>query len=170
MNHIAGIGQAGPLLLLIPLIQFATPHQYLSSSTGIAYSGRSIAGAFGSAVLGAISNDYVHSHYSTEVSKAAISAGLPESSAVAFVAAMQAKNFPESLKDMSGVTGAIVAAGTRESHWVYARGYRLAWWSIVPFVVLAMGCLFFIRDVKEQMTDRVEATVERVKDGEKERA
>lgn len=75
---------------------------------------------------------------------------------------MQSKSAAVALKSVPGVTPAIVAAATREGYWVYARGYRIAWWSIVPLVVLAMLCLFFMRNVREQMTETVEATVERV--------
>ncbi len=44
------------------------------------------------------------------------------------------------------------------SEWAYAHAYRLAWAGVVPFVVL---------DVKELMTEKVEATVEHVGSNEK---
>lgn len=57
----------------------------------------------------------------------------------------------------------------RDGRWVYANAYRRAWASIVPFVVLAIVAVAFLRGVKELMTEKVEATVERdvgvVKDG-----
>lgn len=55
-NVLAGIGQAGPLTLLVALVQFTSPHAYLSTATGLAFSARAIGGAFGSAVLDAIIN------------------------------------------------------------------------------------------------------------------
>jgi len=157
-------------VLLLPLIQFATPHEYLSTSSAIAYSGRAIAGAFGSAALGAISNGYVNTHYAPDVSGAAIRAGLPESSGPAFIAAMKSKMKEQALKKVAGITPEIIAAGTNESHWVYAKSYRLAWWSMVPLIVLAIVFLYFIRNVREQMTEKVEATVERVEDVDKEKS
>jgi hypothetical protein len=73
-NVLAGAGQAGPLTLLVAAVQFASPHAYLVSSvkarytelfitltlilqataTGLAFSGRAIGGAFGSAIVGSL--------------------------------------------------------------------------------------------------------------------
>ena len=110
--------------------------------------------------MGAIVNTYVENHYVTEVSSAAVSAGLPLESAPSFVNAMRLKMVVENIP---GITPGILDAATRESRWVYARAYRLAWWSMVPLIVLAIASLYFIRNVKELMTENVEATVEHVK-------
>lgn len=48
------------------------------------------------------------------------------------------------------------------SEWAYAHAYRLAWWSIFPFVVIAFVAVACLKGVKELMTERVEATVENV--------
>jgi len=53
------------------------------------------------------------------------------------------------------------------SHWSYAHAYRLAWASVIPFVVLALIAVAFLKGVKELMTEKVEATVERVPEVEK---
>ena len=53
------------------------------------------------------------------------------------------------------------------SRWSYAHAYRLAWASVIPFVVLALIAVAFLRGVKELMTEKVEATVERVPEVEK---
>lgn len=55
MNH-AQIGfnilsDIGPLTLLVALVQFTAPHAFLSIATGLAFSARTIGGAFGSAIL-----------------------------------------------------------------------------------------------------------------------
>jgi len=47
------------------------------------------------------------------------------------------------------------------SHRVYAKAYRNAWASIVPFVVLGLLAVIFLKGVKELMTEHVEATVEK---------
>jgi hypothetical protein len=49
-NVLSGIGQAGPLTLLVALVQFTAPHAFLSTATGLGFSARAIGGAFGSAV------------------------------------------------------------------------------------------------------------------------
>ena len=157
-----GIGCSGPLTLLVACVQFSSPHAYLSTATGIAFSARAIGGAFGSAVINAVINGRLNSHYAKDVGSAAIAAGLPASSV------------PELLTTMAAGTGASVKGATPEimraainaSHWSYARAYRLGWWSVVPFVVLALVCVACLRGVKELMTEKVEATVEHVSDDE----
>jgi len=43
------------------------------------------------------------------------------------------------------------------------RKEGLLWWSILPFVVVCMVALCFLRGVKDLMTEKVEASVENVK-------
>lgn len=69
---------------------------------------------------------------------------------------------PAGIAEVKGVDPAVLEAATGASRWVYARAYRLAWISIVPFVVLALVCVACLKGVKELMTERVEATVEDV--------
>jgi len=63
---------------------------------------------------------------------------------------------------VEGATRAVWAAAVGESRAQYAAAYRLAWSSIIPFVVLATVAIVCMRGVGELMTDKVEATVERV--------
>lgn len=124
----------------------------------MAFSARAIGGAFGSAVLDAIVNGHLNSKYASSVGGAAVAAGLPEASVPALLAAMAAGN----LTGVEGATEAVWAAATEESHWVYAKAYQLAWASVIPFVVLAIVAVAFLKGVKELMTEKVEATVEHV--------
>ncbi|KZV99532.1 MFS general substrate transporter [Exidia glandulosa HHB12029] len=141
----SGLAQAGPLSLLIAVVQFTAPHTYLSTSTGIALSARAIGGAFGSAVLNAIINGHLSSHYAPTL----IAAGADG----AMIARISAGNFTD-------VPQAVVDA----SHNVYARAYNLAWASIAPFVVMAIVAVACLKGVSELMTEHVEATVEFVED------
>lgn len=156
---IVGIGQAGPLTLLVPLVQFTAPHAFLSTASGLAYSGRAMGGAFGSAVLNAIINNHLNNHLAADVGAAATQAGLPKSSVSKLLAGMKAGN-QKLIKAVPGINDRIIADATHASQLVYARAYNLGWWSIVPFVVICMIGLCFLRGVKELMTEKVEATVE----------
>lgn len=155
------MGQAGPLTLLVPLVQFTAPHAYLASATGLAYSGRAIGGAFGSAVLDAIINNHLNKHLKSSISTAATKAGLPHSSTAKLVTAMEAGR-PNLINAVPGINPVILRAATNASRKVYARAFNLAWWSILPFVVICMVALCFLRGVKDLMTEKVEASVEKV--------
>jgi hypothetical protein len=157
-NVIAAIGQSGPLTLLVAAVQFSAPHSFLSTATGLAFSARAIGGAFGSAVLDAIINGRLTSHYASAVGAAASAAGLPVESVPALLDALAAGE----LAGVEGATDAVWAAAVDESRSQYAAAYRLAWASIIPFVVLATVAILCMRGVSELMTEKVEATVERV--------
>ncbi|TVY37231.1 Trichothecene efflux pump [Lachnellula subtilissima] len=156
-NVIAGLGQSGPLTLLVALVQFTAPHAYLSTATGLAFSARALGGAFGSAVLNTIINSKISSSWAPAISTAAIKAGLPGSSIPALLKALEAG---EGFAEIPGVSPASLGAATHASHVVYAAAYRLAWSSIIPFVVLSLVAILFLKGVKELMTEHVEATVE----------
>ncbi|KAI4862838.1 MFS general substrate transporter [Hypoxylon rubiginosum] len=158
-NVIAGIGQAGPLTLLVACIQFTAPHAFLSTATGLAFSARAIGGAFGSAVLNAIINGRLAGHYAAGVGAAAVSAGLPQASVPELLNALDAGTIGSGV---TSATPAIWAAAIEASRWEYTHAYRLAWASIIPFLVLAIVAVALLKGVKDLMTEKVEATVEHV--------
>ncbi len=157
----AGIGQAGPLTLLIVLVQYTAPHAYLANATGLAFSARAIGGAFGSAIVDVIINNKLGKTLAPQVAAAAIKAGLPSSSVALLMAAM-AEGDPTALAAVPGINPTILGAAYNASHYAYAAAYRLGWASIIPFVVLALIAVVFIKGVQELMTEKVEATVEHV--------
>ncbi|KAK1059495.1 hypothetical protein LTR33_013141 [Friedmanniomyces endolithicus] len=161
INVLSGIGQSGPLTLLVALIQFTAPHAYLSTATGLVFSVRAIGGAFGSAVLDAIINGKLKSTLAPQVAAAAVSGGLPVSSVPALLGAM-ATGEGLNATNIPGLTLEVLGAAADANHWAYAHAYRLAWWSVFPFVVIALISVVCLKGVKELMTERVEATVETV--------
>ncbi|KAL8400954.1 hypothetical protein RB594_001107 [Gaeumannomyces avenae] len=160
INVLCGIGQSGPLTLLVACVQFTAPHAFLSTATGLAFSTRAIGGAFGSAVLNAIINGHLSANLAPAVASAAVSAGLPPSSAPALVAALGSGKAKTA--QIAGATPGVWAAATEASREQYLYAYRRAWASVIPFVVLAIAAIWFLRGVKELMTDKIEATVEKV--------
>ena len=154
---LAGIGQSGPLTLILALVQFSAPHAFIATASGFALSCRAIGGAFGSAVLDAIINGKLAANLEPKVGAAAVQAGLPKSSVPALLLAIATGEFD----DVDGLNPKVLGAALDASHVVYAEAYRLAWASIIPFVVLAIVAVIFIKQVKEQMTDHVDASVEK---------
>ncbi|KIW99285.1 uncharacterized protein Z519_00948 [Cladophialophora bantiana CBS 173.52] len=160
-NVLCGIGQSGPLTLIVATVQFTAPHAFLSTATGLAFTSRAIGGAFGAAVLNSIINGYLTSHYARDVGGAAIDAGLPSSSVPDLITGIRSGN-KTLLNSIEGLTDPILAEAVSAGHWTYAHAYRLAWSSIIPFTVLAIVAVAFLKDVKKLMTDRIEATVEKM--------
>jgi hypothetical protein len=157
----AGIGCAGPLTLLVACVQFTAPHAFLSTATGLAFSARAIGGAFGTAVIYAVINSRIASHYASDVGSAAVAAGLPQSSVAALLKAMKgATATTAKSQSVPGANPEIMRAAWDASYWSYARAYRLGWWTVVPFVAIAMISVASMKGVKELMTEKVDATVE----------
>ncbi|KAL1595997.1 hypothetical protein SLS60_009688 [Paraconiothyrium brasiliense] len=169
LNVLAGIGQAGPLTLLIVAIQFTAPHAYLSTATGLAFSFRAIGGAFGSAVLYTIINGHVVRNYNKEVTTAAVRAGLPAQDVPILLQVMAQGNGPPTKEVLAAVLSqalpaasmTIIIAAQQAAYRVYAKAYGLAWASIIPFVVIAIVCCALLKAVSQLMTEKVEAPVEK---------
>ncbi|KAL1989712.1 hypothetical protein VTN49DRAFT_6909 [Thermomyces lanuginosus] len=158
-SALIGIGLSGPLTLLVALVQFTAPHKHLSTATGLAFSARAIGGAFGSAVLDAIIQGVLGSRWAPQVTKAAVDAGLPQSSVSMLLEAIQAgKGFD----NIPGINATIIASAENASYNAYAHAYHLAWASVSPFVVLGLVSVACLKGVKHLMTEKIEATVERV--------
>ncbi|KAH6661737.1 major facilitator superfamily domain-containing protein [Halenospora varia] len=160
-NVLSGFGQAGPLTLLVALVQFTAPHAFLANATGLAFSARAIGGAFGSAVVNVIINNKMTSTFASSVGGAAVTAGLPASSIGALLKAM-ATGSPAAISEVPGISTEIIGAAMNASQHAYAAAYRLAWASIIPFVVLAIVAVACLKGVKDLMTEHVDATVEHV--------
>ncbi|PSN68178.1 MFS general substrate transporter [Corynespora cassiicola Philippines] len=157
-----GIGTSGPLTLLVACVQFTSPHAYLSTATGLAFSARAIGGAFGTAVIYAVINSRLNSHWGPDVTSAAVAAGLPASSAPALLAAMRGGTATTIRgQGIEGATPDVMRAAWQASYWAYARAYRLGFWSVLPFVVLATVSVGCLKGIKHLMTEKVEATVEK---------
>ncbi|KAH8921382.1 MFS general substrate transporter [Atractiella rhizophila] len=157
LNVLSGIGQAGPLTLLVAVVQFTAPHHYLAGATGLAFSGRAIGGAFGSAILGVVVNARLKD-YGSKVGNAATNAGLPPSSVPALLIAFASG---VGFDAVPGITPAILGAAISQSQQTYANAYRFAWITLIPFIVLAIISVAVLSGVKDLMTNAVEATAER---------
>ncbi|CAL5874272.1 uncharacterized protein PFLUO_LOCUS8561 [Penicillium psychrofluorescens] len=157
INVLTGFGQAGPLTLITPIIQYSSPHALIATASGLAAVARAVGGAFGSAVLDAIVNGHLDSTLDLAVGSAATKAGLPASSVPALMAAFASGT---GFGSVPGINSTILEAASDASHWAYAHAYRLAWSSVIPFVALAIIGILCLKDVKEMMTEHVEASVE----------
>lgn len=93
------------------------------------------------------------------ISEAALRAGLPPTSAVAFVKALAAKD-AAALPHIPGITPAIIQAGVGGLKQAFANSVRVVYIIAAPFGLLAcIGCSF-LGDLKKTLSYRVDAPVE----------
>jgi len=112
-------------------------------------------------VLSAIINGKIASTYGPKITAAVVGAGLPKSSVAELITAIKSGK-QAAINAVPGINPAIISTAINTSHEVYARAYRLAFASIIPFVVLAIVASSFLHGVKELMTEHVEAPVEKI--------
>lgn len=168
LSAIAGVGQSGPLILLIAVVQFSAPHAYLSTATGVAFAFRAIGGAFGSAILYTIAFGHVSSNYNNAVAAAAINSGLSPEALPVLLGVMAEGHGPPTQQALAGVlsqalptaTLPIIQAARTAGQEVYAKGFALAWASIIPVVVIAIACCALLKGIDPLMTNKVEAPLE----------
>lgn len=169
LSAMAGVGQSGPLTLLIAVIQFAAPHAHLSTATGLSLSFRAIGGAFGSAILYTIAFGHVASNYNSHVARAAVMAGLPQQDVPILLGIMAEGHGPPTEKGLTAVlsqalpsaTTAVIKAARYAGQKVYAKGFGLAWASIIPIAFVALVCCALLKGVGNLMTEKVEAPLEK---------
>lgn len=92
---------------------------------------------------------------------AVVGSGLPKSSVPQLITAIKSGK-QAAISAVPGINPAIISAAVNTSRGIYAHAYRLAFSSIIPFVVLAIVASAFLHGVKELMTEHVEATVEHI--------
>ena len=161
LDSTVGLGQAGPLTLMIASVQLSTPHRYLSAATGLGFSARAIGGAFGSCILNVIINNRFNENWAPKVAAAATSSGLSTTSVPQFLKALAANDMP-ALQALIGDNSGILAAAVSAQRGVYAGAYRIAFCATIPLTVAALLTCLFLKDMKAHMSNKIEATLEKV--------
>lgn len=159
---LAGLGVDAPLILILAGAQLSTPHHLIATATAAAVSARCVSGTAFTAIYAAALNDRLTKKMPAYISEAALRAGIPPTSAIAFVKALVAKD-AAALPKIPGVTSAIIQADVGGLKQAFADSVRVIYIIAAPFGLLAcIGCLF-LGDLKKTMSYRVDAPVEDLK-------
>ena len=157
---LVGIGFSTPLALLFAISQLATPPRLLGLTTGQLLASRGIGQAVGASVLVAVYKAKVTSILPAKVSAAVVQAGLPAKDVTAFITALTAQN-ETLLEAVPDVTPKIIAAGGAAAIQANVKSFHYAWYTALPFSVLALLIVFLLdgKKTKAQMTWLVERPV-----------
>ena len=156
---LAGLGFGGPIVLIVSGVQLIVPHHLIATSTAVTISSRAIGASIFTAIYAATLTDGLTEKIPRYVAKAAANAGLTPSSIPAFVAAL-AGNDEAALAAVPGATSTIVSQGATALKQAYADSLRPIFIIGVPFGVVACVMCFWLGDLKDTMTYRVDAPVE----------
>ena len=158
-NGLAGLGFGGPLVLIVAGVHLSTPHHLIATATAVTTSARAVAATVFTASYSAAFNNRLAVYLPHYVSRAALSAGLPESSLPALVSALS-DNDQAALASVPGLTPAIKAVGAIALKQAFADGLRVVFIIAASFGVLACVMCFFLSDMSKTMNYMVEAPVE----------
>lgn len=156
---LAGLGFGGPLVLIIAGVQLSTPHHLIATATALTTSARAVSATTFTAIYAATLNTRLANYIPSYVAEAALKAGLPKSSLMAFVGAL-ASNDAAVLPKIPGVTPSIIGAGVVALKQAFADGLRAVYIIAAAFGALACFACLFLGDLKTTMNYHVDAPVE----------
>lgn len=136
------------------------PNEELGVSAGLLGTFRSAGGSVGNAVFSTIMNSAVNRHLGSNIVAAAIGAGFNATPAnlQALVPAVieNAVGVPHAFAAVpGGVSDAVAQATSTALRNTYASAFRLVFYSMVPFGVLALGCAWFVRDPSHLLNSHI---------------
>lgn len=156
---LTGLGFGAPLILVIAGVQLAVPHHLIATATAATTCSRAIGAAVFTAIASAAMTSRLDKYIPAYTAKAAIEAGLPESSLAGFIKALTSGD-TAALQKVAGVSSDIIKAGVMALKQAYADGIRVVYIITAPFGVVAIIACIFLGDMKRVMNYGVDAPVE----------
>lgn len=156
---IAGAGFAAPIALLFTVAHLSVPAELLGLASSLLLTFRSLGGALGTAIAGAVYTSKLNTALPTYISSAAANAGLPSSSLAEFVAAMTSGD-TATAASVAGSDPAILEAAGRAVLEAYAHAFHYVWHVVLPFLVAATAGCAVIKSIKSEMTDHIDRPAE----------
>ncbi|KAL3460213.1 major facilitator superfamily domain-containing protein [Aspergillus heterothallicus] len=156
---VIGFGNGGPSILPVVLVTYAVPEFLIGTASTVMTSIRALGGIIGITVFTAIYSNDVSSKLPTAVAKAAIEAGLPESSLTQFLPAFLGGQ-QNLLASINGVTAQVLAACVEASKVASAASFRNVWFVNMAFGLVAAILSVFLLPVKDRMTNHIESALE----------
>ena len=159
---LAGLGFSGLIVLIVTATHLAVPHALINTATAITVASRSVSASVAAALYVAVFSSRLKERLPSYVARAAIAASLPPSSVPAFVEAIAGENIA-GLRDIPGMTPAIIAAGLAAFKQAFIDSARIVYIIAAPMGVLAIVLCMFMGSQRSKMDYIVDAPVERLK-------
>lgn len=156
---LAGIGFGAIIIMVIAMVQLATPHHLIATATAVTVSSRSVSASVFTAIYAAAFSNRIKEKLPSYVSAAALKAGLPQDSLKAFVAAIAGQD-QAGLLNIEGVNPGIISAGIAAAKQASADSVRIVFMIAAPFGVVAAVSCWFTADMRKTMNYKVDAPVE----------
>lgn len=154
LSFLAGMGLGGVYIPAVVVLTLLAPDNLLGTVVGFALSLRFIAGGIGYSIYYNIFFTRLTNILPVNVGTASVEAGLPPSSAVAFVEALLSKNLTL-VAEVKGVTPDVLLAAEGAVVASYINGFSLIYYVAIGFGVVATIASLFLGNVRDYFDDRV---------------
>jgi hypothetical protein len=158
---LAGVGLAGPLILILTGVQLAVPHHLIATATAMVVSCRTLAGSIFTAAYSTALSNRLNTYIPSYLAAAVAQAGLPPSSIGPFIGAF-ASHDQAALAQIPGVTQAVLGAAGGAFQQAFADGVRVVYEIAAPFGAVACILCLLLPSFKDIMDHKVEAPLEDV--------
>lgn len=163
MGALAGCGFPAPLLLLTVVGQFATPPEFIGTSTALLLSLRALGSAVGSVVSQVIASSKQSVKIPGYTAEATLPLGLDPSLLGTVITA--ATGNPQLIAEISagqvpGVSPEVLAAAFEAVHRAFSDSYKYVYIAAVPFCVIGTASILTLKRNKGQQDYIVDAPLQ----------
>lgn len=156
MATLDSFGVGAIVVPALTLALYACPDRYIGTTAALSLSVRFLGGSVGTAIYYNIFNTKIKTNLPAYVGKAAVQAGLPQDSVVAFVTAITTPiTGAEDAQKVPGVTPQILQAGALAAEWAFNDSLKYVWYATIPFGIICMLCCLALPNIRQYMTNRV---------------
>lgn len=153
LGSLASFGVGGVLVPAATVAMIVCPDALITTAAAMSLSIRTVGGSIGYSIYYNVFATKLTANLPRYTAMYALQAGLPPSSAEAFVGAFLTA--PESVGEMEGVTPAVIMAATKGVRWAYSESLKYVWFTSIAFGSLAVVCTILLPSTKKYQTNRV---------------
>ena len=136
----------------------SSPDDLIATCVALSFAVRVVGGSIGYTIYYNIFHNKLLHQLPLDIARAAIAAGLPPTSATAFVTALLTD--PDTVATVPGVTPAAIEAGTIGARWGYAYAFKYVWLTSIGFGAAAVVAACCLPDIAKYMTNRIAAKID----------
>ncbi|OAL24346.1 hypothetical protein AYO22_05722 [Fonsecaea multimorphosa] len=156
---ISGFGIGAIVACALTTAVTAAPDNIIATCVALSLSIRTVGGSVGTAVNSNVLDSKLKKNLPMYIAEYAIAAGLPTSSATAFVELYLTAPAKLSNGAVPGVTAAVMQGAVIGARWAYAESLKYVWYTMLPFGILSCAACLGLGNVGKFMTNRIAANI-----------
>jgi hypothetical protein len=153
LGALAAFGVGGVLVPAATVAMIVTPDAVITTAAALSLSIRTVGGSIGYSIYYNIFATKLAQNLPSYIAEYAIKAGLPLTSAEAFVGTYL--TMPEAVGEIEGVTPSVLKGALKGSQWAYSESLKYVWFTSIAFGTLAIICCLALPSTKKYQTNRV---------------